>query len=155
MKGAPRRSTHLAAHGDCAAWERPGFNRPTWSRSAEDSSFGGLRTDAQSIDRKKLGGGTEDEKILRGMESLQRKQRGAKALKAVLFGPTVMNWLSACYATWIGELFTYDSTGVEHNMQMAQTYNYMSIFFIMCGVSINTIFVRESSPLNDAQGQTH
>ena len=119
-------------------------------------SFGGLQTDAQSIiDRKKLGGGTEDEKILRGMESLQRKQRGAKALKAVLFGPTVMNWLSACYATWIGELFTYDSTGVEHNMQMAQTYNYMSIFFIMCGVSINTIFVRESSPLNDAQGQTH
>ena len=45
-------------------------------------SFGGLQTDAQSIiDRKKLGGGTEDEKLLRGMESLQRKQRGAKALE--------------------------------------------------------------------------
>ena len=126
----------------------PASTVPPGAGAPRTLSFGGLRTDAYSIDRKKLGGGTEDEKIMRGMESLQRKQRGAKALKAVLFGPTVMNWLSACYATWIGELFTYDSTGVEHNMQMAQTYNYMSIFFIMCGVSINTIFVRESSPLN-------
>jgi hypothetical protein len=114
------------------------------TRSGTRLTFGAVRTDAASLQTYVPKGTREEDKAELYIQNFRRKQRGARALQAVLLGPTLINWISACYATWIGTLYVMDTTGVEHNMQMAQTYNYMAIFFAMTALAINTIFIRES-----------